>query len=76
MPKTHQALPHDRWAIGYHSTAVVMEMEDDEARSYIPEKQTKGRRRWEGKAEEQRAVYGKRQSNYRLFSKRDLWLRD
>jgi hypothetical protein len=30
-------------------------------RSYIPEKQQKGRRHWQGKADEQRAVYENRQ---------------
>ena len=28
-----------------------------EVRSYIPEKQAKGRRNWQGKTEEQQAVY-------------------
>ena len=36
---------------GYHSGAVVQRMKSYEVRSYIPEKQQKGRRNWEGKAE-------------------------
>src|SRR6202165_2018720 len=46
---------------GYHSGAVVKSVKSFEVRSYIPEKQQKGRRHWEGKAEEQQAVYQNRQ---------------
>ena len=45
---------------GYHSGAVVERVKSYEVRSYIPEKQQKGRRHWQGKAEEQRAVYQNR----------------
>src|SRR5271169_3176598 len=45
---------------GYHSGAVVRRMKSYGVRSYIPEKQQKGRRNWEGKGEEQRAVYANR----------------
>jgi len=45
---------------GYHSGAVVQRMKSYEVRSYIPEKQQKGRRHWQDKAEEQRAVYQNR----------------
>jgi hypothetical protein len=45
---------------GYHSGAVVERVKSYEGRSYIPEKQQKGRRHWQGKAEEQRAVYQNR----------------
>src|SRR5271155_3826500 len=45
---------------GYHSGAVVQRVKNYEVRSYIPEKQQKGRRNWQGKAEEQRAVYANR----------------
>jgi transposase len=38
---------------GYHSGAVVGRVKSYEVRSYIPEKQQKGRRNWQGKAEEQ-----------------------
>jgi transposase len=46
---------------GYHSGAVVQRMKGYDVRSYIPEKRQKGRRNWEGKAEQQQAVYQNRQ---------------
>jgi transposase len=45
---------------GYHSSAAVKRVKGYGVRSYIPEKQQKGRRRWAGKAEEQQAVYQNR----------------
>src|SRR6266487_3848470 len=45
---------------GYHSGAVVERVQSYEVRSYISEKQQKGRRHWQGKAEEQQAVYQNR----------------
>jgi transposase len=45
---------------GYHSGAVVKRVKSYEVRSYIPEKQQKARRNWQGKAEEQQAVYANR----------------
>src|ERR1700684_395808 len=45
---------------GYHSGAVVKRMESYEVKTYIPEKQQSGNRHWEGKAEEQEAVYRNR----------------
>jgi transposase len=45
---------------GYHSAATVERVKSYEVRSYIPEKQQKGRRKWDGKAEEQKAVYENR----------------
>ena len=45
---------------GYHSGAVVERVKSYEIRSYLPEKQQKGRRNWQGKAEEQQAVYQNR----------------
>src|SRR3984957_17334630 len=45
---------------GYHSGAVVKRMESYEVKTYIPEKQQAGNRHWEGKAEEQEAVYRNR----------------
>ena len=44
---------------GYHSGQTMMELEQVEVRSYIPEPK-RGRRKWEGKAEEQQAVYANR----------------
>jgi transposase len=46
---------------GYHSGVVVERVKSYEVRSYIPEKQQKGRRHWAGKAAEQQAVYQNRQ---------------
>src|SRR6266699_1294722 len=45
---------------GYHSGAVVKRVKSYKVRSYIPEKQQKGRRNWQGQAEEQQAVYQNR----------------
>ena len=44
----------------YHSGAAVERVESYQARSYIPERQQKGRRHWEGKAAQQQAVYANR----------------
>jgi len=45
---------------GYHSGAVVERVKGYEVRTYIPEPKPKGRRHWQGKAEEQQAVYQNR----------------
>ena len=45
---------------GYHSGAVVERVKSYEVRSYIPEKQQRGRRKWRGKQAEQQAVYQNR----------------
>jgi transposase len=45
---------------GYHSGAVLERLESYQVRSYIPEKQQKGRRKWQGKRAEQQAVYQNR----------------
>ena len=60
---------------GYHSGAVVERVKSYRVRSYIPERQQKGRRNWEGKADQQQAVYANRrrvQGNYgkRLLRRR------
>src|SRR5215210_9318675 len=44
---------------GYHSGKTVIALAQVEVRSYIPEPK-RGRRQWEGKAEEQQAVYANR----------------
>ena len=44
---------------GYHSNETTRDLRDNEIRSYISEPD-RGRRKWEGKAEEQAAVYGNR----------------
>src|SRR5215472_7564414 len=43
---------------GYHSSAVVKRMQSYQVRTYIPEPRPNGRRHWEGKHDEQQAVYG------------------
>ena len=45
---------------GYHSGAVIQRVKSYEVRSYIPEKQPKGKRNWAGKQAEQQAVYANR----------------
>jgi transposase len=45
---------------GYHSGAVIERVKTYEVRSYIPEKKQPGQRNWQGKAEEQQAVYQNR----------------
>lgn len=42
---------------GYHSGPTVMALKQSEVRTYIPEPKRAQQRNWEGKAEEQRAVY-------------------
>lgn len=54
---------------GYHSGAVLQELNAIDCRSYIPEPE-RGRRRWEGKAEEQKQVYANRRRIGRTRSKR------
>src|ERR1700689_3695831 len=46
---------------GYHSGAVLERVKRYEVRTYIPEKKQAGQRHWEGKTEEQQAVYQNRQ---------------
>ena len=45
---------------GYHSGSVLVDLQHAEVRTYIPEKKQTGRRHWEGKAEQQQAVYANR----------------
>jgi transposase len=45
---------------GYHSGAVLERVKNYQVRSYIRERQQKGRRNWEGKAGQQQAVYANR----------------
>jgi transposase len=52
---------------GYHSGAALERVQNYQVRSYIPERQQKGRRNWEGKSGQQQAVYANRrrvQGNY------------
>ncbi|MGB6781409.1 MAG: transposase [Terracidiphilus sp.] len=45
---------------GYHSGALLERVKKYQVRSYIPERQQKGRRNWEGKPGQQQAVYANR----------------
>ena len=58
---------------GYHSGAVIQRVKSYELRSYLPEKQQKGRRNWQGKAEEQQAVYENRRRVRSEYGKSLLW---
>jgi hypothetical protein len=52
---------------GYHCGAALERVTSYQVCSYIPERQQKGRRKWEGKAGQQEAVYANRrhvQGNY------------
>jgi transposase len=44
---------------GYHSNAVLRKLGENGVRSYIPEPE-RGRRNWQGKAAEKKAIYGNR----------------
>jgi transposase len=54
---------------GYHSNAVLRQLDQQQIRSYVPEPK-RGRRNWKGKAEEQRLVYANRRRLNRVKSKR------
>jgi transposase len=54
---------------GYHSGPVLMDLEEREIRSYVPEPE-RGPRHWPGKAEEQRCVYANRRRVREQRSKR------
>jgi len=45
---------------GYHSNETLTQLGRMAIRSYVSEPDRKGKRHWQGKAEEQRAVYGNR----------------
>ena len=45
---------------GYHSTKTVLDLTQLGLRSYVSEPKRKGRRRWKGRVDAQRAVYGNR----------------
>jgi transposase len=57
---------------GYHSGAVVKRVKSYEVRSYIAEKQPKGKRHWAGKQAEQQAVYANRRRVRSEYGKRLL----
>jgi transposase len=57
---------------GYHSGAVLVKMKSAEVRTYMPEKKQAGQRHWEGKSEEQQAVYANRRRMNRSYGKQLL----
>src|ERR1035441_9983766 len=57
---------------GHHSGAVVERVKSYGVRSYIPERQQKGQRHWEGKAGQQQAVYANRRRVQGHYGKRLL----
>jgi transposase len=54
---------------GYHSNAVLRQLDEQQIRSYVPEPK-RGRRNWDGKAEEQQLVYANRRRVNRVKGKR------
>jgi transposase len=56
---------------GYHSASAVLAIEKAEVRSYIPEPKRK-RRKWAGKTDEQKAVYGNRRRVQGCYGKQLL----
>src|SRR5436190_2340329 len=54
---------------GYHSSETVLAVQRAPARSYIPEP-NRGRRKWSGKADEQKAVYANRRRVNGTYGKR------
>src|SRR6201988_2297160 len=57
---------------GYHSGAVLVNLQGAKVRTYIPEKKQPGHRHWEGKAEEQQAVYANRRRVKGAYGRRLL----
>jgi transposase len=57
---------------GYHSGEVLLMMQSAEVRTYIPEKKQKGQRHWEGKHDQQQAVYANRRRVNGAYGKRLL----
>lgn len=57
---------------GYHSGAMLVMLKNAEVRTYIPEKKLKGQRDWDGKGEQQQAVYENRRRVNGAYGKRLL----
>jgi transposase len=57
---------------GYHSGAMLVNLKSAEVRTYIPEKKQKGQRHWDGKREQQQAVYTNRRRVNGAYGKRLL----
>ena len=56
---------------GYHSNDTILNVQQAQARSYIPEPK-RGRRKWAGKKAEQKAVYGNRRRVKGRYGKRQM----
>jgi hypothetical protein len=56
----------------YHSGEVLVMMQGAEVRTYIPEKKQKGQRHWEGRHDQQQAVYANRRCVNGAYGKRLL----
>ena len=54
---------------GYHSGGVLVAMKSADLRTYLPEKKQKGQRHWQGKPEQQQAVYENRRRVNRAYGK-------
>src|SRR6202795_3115307 len=60
-PKMHlQGIEEAVTDKGYHSGETLVMLKNAEVRTYIPEKKQKGQRHWDGKGEQQQAVYANR----------------
>src|ERR1700687_2927568 len=57
---------------GDHSGAMLVMLKDAEVRTYIPEKKQKGQRHWDGRDEQQQAVYANRRRVSGAYGKRLL----
>ena len=57
---------------GYHSGATLVMLKSAEVRTYIPEKKQNGQRDWDGKGEQQAAVYANRRRVSGAYGKRLL----
>src|SRR6202048_5200275 len=55
---------------GYHSGETLVMLKNAEVRTYIPEKKQKGQRHWDGKGEQQQAVYANRRRVNGTYGKR------
>ncbi|HVH87169.1 MAG TPA: transposase [Terriglobales bacterium] len=72
-PQMHlQSIEEVVAAKGYHNGAVLTNLENADVRTYISGKKQPGQRHWEGKAEEQKAVYANRRRVKGTYGKRLL----
>src|ERR1700741_3755852 len=57
---------------GYHSGAVLVNLQGAKVRTYIPEKKQKGQRHWDGKHKQKQAVYANRRRVKGAYGRRLL----